>query len=153
MRVSIVRLLLPLTLIVGFVLACNWSTANVKDIKMSKDQDGKDSMSKVAPGETIYAVSSVANNPGKVKIKWRVLYDDVKGKKSGDVATILDGADGKSMDIDGDRSVYLSLKFPSSGAPNGRYKVELTLHNEKDELKDTKTATFDVAGYSEGGED
>lgn len=153
MRLTVGRLLLPLTLIVGLALACNWSTANIKDVKMSKDQDGKEEMSKVGPGETIYAVSSVANNPGTVKVKWRVLYDDVKGKKSGDVASFLDGADGKSMDIDKDRSIYLSLKFPSSGAANGKYKVELTMLNDKNELKETKTATFEVAGYSEGDGD
>lgn len=153
MRITIGRLLLPLALIVGFGLACNFSTANIKDIKFAKDQDGKESMSKVGPGEVIYAVSEVANNPGKVKVKWKVMYDDVKGKKSGDAVTEFDAVNGKVLDIDHDRPVYLKLTFPSAGASNGKYKVELTMMNEKDEVKDTKTGTFEVAGFSEGGTD
>ena len=145
------QLLLPLGLIVFAALACNMSTANLKDLKITKDQEGKDSVSKAGPGEKVYAVSQVANNPGKVKVKFNILYDDVPGKKAGDKVEAF-GAGDTTLDVDGDRPVYLAITLPPSGMENGRYKVEAKMINDKDEVKDTKSATFTVEGFTAGGD-
>jgi hypothetical protein len=149
MRITIGRLLLPLALIVGFGLACNFSTANIKDLKISKDDAGKDEVSKVNPGDKFYMVTNISNNPGKVKIKYKITFDDVKGQKSGDVASAFH-YDDKPLEVSGDGRAYLSMSMPTSGFANGKYKVEATMLNEKDEQKDTKSTTFEVTGYSDG---
>ena len=72
-------------LIVALSVACNWSTANIGSFKISKDEAGKEETSNFGPGQKVYAVAEISNNPGKQSVKFRVLYDDVKGKKAGDM--------------------------------------------------------------------
>ncbi|MEO6393493.1 MAG: hypothetical protein ABIP75_16710, partial [Pyrinomonadaceae bacterium] len=99
-----------------------------------------------------FVVTTVSNNPGKVKVKFKLVYDDAKGQKSGDPVTAFDGGKEQTLDVDGSRVVYYELTMPSSGMPNGKYKAEVRMLNDKDEEKEKKTATFEVAGFPEGGE-
>jgi hypothetical protein len=140
------NLALGLALMVAVALACNWSTANISSLKISKDEKASTEVSDFKPGEKIYAVAQISNNPGKQKVKFRVLYDDVKGQKSGEM--LPNGE--TTLDVDGDRQAYLALPLPRSGFPNGRYKVEVTMSNEQGEQKDQKSATFNVTGFTEG---
>jgi hypothetical protein len=146
MQAKVKHLLLPLGLIVAAAIACNFSTASLKDMKIAKDQDGKNEISKVGPSDKFYAVSQVSSNPGKVKVKFRILYDDVKGKKAGDLVTNF-GTGETTLDVDGSRPVYLELTMPPAGMPNGKYKIEAKMINEAGEEKDSKSATFNVEGF------
>ena len=132
---------------VGFVLAlalaCNWSTANIGSLKITKDEAGKEETSNFSPGQKVYAIFEISNNPGKQSVKFRVLYDDVSGKKSGDVVQNSE----KTLEVDGSRTTNFWIGLPSSGFANGRYKVEVTMSNENGEKKDEKSATFNVSGY------
>lgn len=139
------NLALGLALMAAVALACNWSTANIGSLKISKDEKASTEASDFKPGEKVYAVAQISNNPGKQKVKYRVLYDDVKGQKSGE---LLSGSE-NTLDIDGDKAATFWITLPSSGFQNGRYKVEVTMSNEQGEQKDQKSATFNVSGFTE----
>ena len=140
------NLALGIGLILAVVLACNWSasTANISSLKVSKDEDGKTEASNFGPGDKIYAVAIISNNPGKQSVVFRVLYDDVKGMKSGDM---VEGAT-KTLEVDGSRPAVFWITLPPEGFANGRYKFDVVMKNDKGEQKDQKAATFNVAGFS-----
>jgi len=135
--------LLALGMFIGVLLACNASTANISSLKISTDEEGKNVTKNFKPGDKVYAVATISNNPGKVQAKFRVLYDNVADQKAGD---LVQGAE-KTLDIDGSRPAIFWVTLPPSGFGNGRYKVEVSMLNEKGEQKDQKTETFEVSGY------
>jgi hypothetical protein len=135
---------LALGLLVAVVLACSATTANISSLKITNDEEGKNETKSFKPGDKIYAIAQISNNGGKVQAKFRVLYDDVAGEKSG---TLVQGAE-KTLDIDGSRPAVFWLTLPPAGFGNGRYKIEVNMLTETGEQKDQKTATFDVAGYA-----
>lgn len=115
-----------------FVLqGCSFSTANMSSFKTFKDKEGKSETAGYKGGETIFAQALVANNPGKVKVKFSLT--DPKGQP-------INGAD-VSLDIDGDRSANYSLPVPPSVAP-GNYKLNAEMLNEAGEKKDSKSAAI-----------
>ncbi len=140
------NLALGLALMAAVALACNWSTANIGSLKISKDEKASTEASDFKPGEKVYAVAQISNNPGKQKVKFRVLYDDVKGQKSGE---LVQGAE-KTLEVDGDKAATFWITLPSSGFENGRYKMDVTMSNEQGEQKDQKSATFNVSGFTQG---
>ena len=126
------------------VLACSMSTANISSLKIATDEDGKNEAKSFKPGEKLDVVTRVSNNPGKVQLKFRILYDDVKGQTSGDSVKSLE----KTLDVEGSRSTFYWIELPPKGGDlNGRYKVEVSMLNEKGEQKDQKTGTFELTGY------
>jgi hypothetical protein len=138
------NLALGMGMVLLIVLACNWSTANISSLKITKDEEGKNEASNFGPSDKVYAVATISNNPGKQSVTFRLLYDDVKGMKSGDLVQDLE----KSLEIDGSKPAVFWVTLPSSGFPNGRYKVDVVMKNEKGEQKDQKSATFNVSGFS-----
>lgn len=135
--------LLALGLFVAVVLACSASTANISSLKTATDEEGKNEAKSFKPGDKVYSVAVISNNPGKVQAKFRVLFDDVEGEKSGE---LVQGAE-KTLDIEGSRPAIFWITLPTRGFQNGKYKVEVSMLNEKGEQKDQKTTTFDVTGY------
>lgn len=135
--------LLALGLFLGVILACNATTANISSLKMSGDEEGKTEKKTFKPGDKVYAVATISNNPGKVQAKFRVLFDEVEGEKSGE---LVQGAE-KTLDIEGSRPAIFWVTLPASGFSNGRYKVEVSMLTENGEQKDQETTTFEVSGY------
>ena len=134
--------LVALSLLVAVLLACNFTTANLKSLKVTKDEAGKNEASTFKPGEKVYAVAEVANNGGTVETKFRVLYDNVEGQTAGE---LVPGAE-KTLEIEGSRPAIFWVTLPPQGFANGRYKVEVTMVS-KGEEKGKKSATFEVTGY------
>lgn len=113
---------------------CSFSTANMSSLDTSKDKDGKEKTTSFKGGDTIYAKAIIANNPGKVKVKFSLA--DPSGKA-------MSGAD-VSVDIDGDG--FASYTLPTTAAlPAGSYKLTADMMNEAGEKKDSKTATLTMA--------
>jgi ABC-type Na+ efflux pump permease subunit len=135
--------LLAVGLFIGVVLACNATTANISSLKVSTDEAGKNESKTFKPGDKVYAIAQISNNPSKVKAKFRVLYDAVDGEKAGEV---VKGAE-NTLDIDGDRAATFWITLPEAGFKNGRYKVEISMLTESGEQKDQETSTFEVTGY------
>ena len=136
---------LALGLFIGALLACSATTANISSLTVSTDEEGKNVATSFKPGDKVYAVAQISNNPGKVQTKFRVLYDNVEGQDSG---TLVQGAE-KTLEVDGSRPAIFSITLPGRGFPNGRYKVEVSMLTENGEQKDQKTSTFEVVGYEE----
>jgi hypothetical protein len=134
--------LLALGVLIAVLLACNFTTANLRSFKISKDEAGKSEASTFRPGEKVYAIAEVANNGGKVETKFRVVYDQVDGQKSGE---LVQGAE-KTLEIEGNRPAIFWVTLPPQGFDNGRYKVEVTMLKDGEE-KDKKSATFEVTGF------
>ena len=124
-------------------MACNfsYSTANLSDLKFGKDKDASSPTTTFKPEDEIYAVTAVNNASGKNKVKFRLLFDEVEGAKSGAVAYKVE----KELEIDGSRAVWLNFSVPGGMVP-GTYKVEAVLTGEDDKQHDSKTATFTVEG-------
>jgi hypothetical protein len=134
---------LAVGLFLAALLACNATTAHIGSLKVATDEEGKNEAKSFKPGDKVYAVANIANNPGKVQAKFQILYDDVKGQKSGEV---VEGAE-KTLDIDGSRPAIFWITLPGSGFNNGRYRVEVSMLTESGQQKDQKASTFDVSGY------
>jgi len=134
---------LAVGLFLGALLACNATTAHIGSLKVATDEEGKNEAKSFKPGDKVYAVAKISNNPGKVQAKFRILYDDVKGQQSGEV---VEGAE-KTLDIDGSRPAIFWITLPGRGFNNGRYKVEVSMLTENGQQKDQKSSTFDVSGY------
>jgi len=148
MRANRWNLIIGLSMLFAVVLGCNFSasTARIKSLKIAKDEEGNQVANTFKPGEKIYAIADIGNNPGKVKVTFRIVYDQVKGQEAG---SPLAGAE-KTLDVDGSRPAIFWVTLPASGFANGQYKVDVTMANENGEQKGQESATFNVEGFEEG---
>lgn len=140
------NLALGLGLILAVALACNFSfsTANISSLKLGKNKDADPTTTEFAPRDTVYAVATISNVPGKVKVKGRAIIGDVAGQESGKT---IPGTE-KELDMESSGTATFNYSVPGSGWPPGTYKIEVTLLNENGEQKDQKTETFTVKGGS-----
>ena len=134
-----------LTLGLGLVLiadmACNFSvsTANMSSLKLGKDKTATQETSSFSPGDTIYAVATISNAPGKVKVKGRLAFEDVPGEQPGPVPGLE-----TTLDLAGSGTATFTFSPPADGWPKGKYKIEAMMLNENGEQKDQKSASFTV---------
>jgi hypothetical protein len=124
-----------------FIIAagCSFSTANLSGLTTSTDKEGKTASTSFKTGDTIYGKAPVANNPGKVKVKFTLTAEDVKGMTKGDA---LKGSD-VSVDIDGDGSATYNVNVVPA-FPGGTYKLTADMLNDKGEKKDSKSVNITV---------
>ena len=135
-----ISLVVGLGLLLAVLLACGATTANISSLKISTDEEAKNETKTFKPGDKVYTTAQIANNGGKVDVKWRILYDD--GDKAGQP---VPGAE-KSLEVEGDRPASFWITLPPAGFKDGRYKSEVTMAYSG-EQKDQKSATFEVSGY------
>lgn len=142
MRSNRWNLILGLGVIVIAALACNYSasTANISDLKLGKDKDISQATSNFAQTDTIYAVATISNSPGAVKVKGRLVIEDVAGEQSGPVPGLE-----KTIDLPSDGTATYTFTPPPNGFPKGKYKVEVLMMNESGEQKDQKSASFTIS--------
>ena len=141
MRTKRLDLALGLGLLLIAGLACNFSasTANISGLKLGKDKDVSAETSSFAAGDTVYALATVSNAPGAVKVKGRLVIDEVEGEQSGPIPGLE-----KTLDLPGSGTATYTFSPPPTGWPKGKYKVEVLMLNETGEQKDQKTANFSV---------
>src|SRR5260370_1056909 len=77
------NLIIALGCLLAVALACNFSasTANISNLKLGKDKNVSSESSSFTPSDTIYAVGTVSNAPGKVKVKGLLAFEDVAGQQ------------------------------------------------------------------------
>ena len=133
---------LVLGLLLAFGAACNFSasTANISGLKLGKDKEVTAETSSFGASDTIYAVATVSNVPDKVKVKGRLVVEDVEGEDKGPVPGLE-----KTLDLEGSGTATFTFSAPASGWPKGKYKVEVLMMNEAGEQKDQKSASFSVS--------
>lgn len=127
-------------LLLAVVLACSASTANLSSLKISKDKTASSETSSFGPNDTVYAVGTVSNAPGKVKVKGLLAFEDVEGQKQGPIPGLE-----KTLDLEGSGTATYTFTPPPDGWPKGKYKIEVTLMDESGAQKDQKSATFSVS--------
>ena len=132
---------LALGLLIALGLACNFSasTANISDLKLGKDQGATQQTTSFAATDTIYAVATISNAPGAVKVKGRLAIEDVEGEQAGPIPGLE-----KTLDLPGSGTATYTFTPPAGGFPKGKYKVEVFMLNEAGEQKDEKSAGFTV---------
>ena len=141
MRTKRWDLTLGLGLLIFAGLACNFSasTANISGLKLGKDAKVSTETSSFAASDTVYAVATISNAPGAVKVTGRLAFDEVAGQQSGPIPGLE-----KTLDLPGSGTATYTFTPPPSGWPKGKYKVEVLMLNENGEQKDQKTANFSV---------
>ena len=141
MRTARGGLAVSLGVLVFAALACNFSasTANISDLKLGKDQAATQTTSSFAATDTVYAVATISNAPGAVKVKGRLVIEDVEGEQSGPIPGLE-----KTLDLPGSGTATYTFTPPTGGFPKGKYKVEVFMLNEAGEQKDQKSASFTV---------
>ena len=122
------------------VLACSVSTANISSLKIGKDKNVSQESSSFAATDPIYATATISNNPGKVKVKGRLSFEDVEGQQAGPVPGLE-----KTLELDGSGMATYSFTPPPNGWPKGKYKLEVIMMNEAGEQKDQKSSSIDVS--------
>ena len=120
-------------------LACSATTANISSLKVGKDKEVSQETSSFGANDPIYGVATVSNAPGKVKVKGRLVVEDVPGQQAG--PTSLE----KTLDLDGSGTATYSFTPPPDGWPKGKYKLEVIMMNEAGEQKDQKSTSFTVS--------
>jgi len=127
-------------LLLAVVLACNVSTANLSSLKISKDKTASSETSSFGSNDTVYAVGTVANAPGKVKVKGLLAFEDVEGQKQGPIPGLE-----KTLDLEGSGTATYTFTPPPDGWPKGKYKIEVILLDDAGAEKDKKSGTFSVS--------
>ena len=127
-------------MLLAILIACSYSTVNLSSLKIGKDKTVSSESSSFAPNDTIYAVATVANAPGKVKVKGLLAFEDVEGEQAGPVPGLE-----KTLDLPGSGTATYTFTPPPSGWPKGKFRVEVTLIDDSGAQKDQKTATFTVS--------
>lgn len=142
MQTNIRNAALALGLLLAVGLACNFSasTANISGLKVGKDKDVTAETNSFGASDTIYAVANISNVPSKVKVKGRLVVDDVAGQQTGPIPGLED-----TVELPGDGTATFNFTPPTSGWPKGKYKVEVLMMNDAGEQKDQKTASFSVS--------
>jgi hypothetical protein len=141
MRTARGGLAVSLGVLVFAAVACSFSasTANISDLKLGKDQGATQQTTSFAATDTIYAVATISNAPGAVKVKGRLAIEDVEGEQAGPIPGLE-----KTLDLPGSGTATYTFTPPPSGFPKGKYKVEVFMLNEAGEQKDQKSASFTV---------
>lgn len=134
-------LMFPLGLLLFAVVACNYSatTANISGLKLGKDKDVSQEASSFGANATIYALATISNAPGAIKVTGRVLIEEVAGQQRGPIPGLE-----KTLDLPGSTTASFTFKPPTAGWPAGKYKLEVLMLNEGGEQKDQKTVDFTV---------
>ncbi len=135
------ELALALGVFVFAGLACSFSasTANLSSLKLGRDKEATTEASSFGANDTVYAVATVSNAPGAVKVTGRLVFDQVEGEQSGPVPGLE-----KTLDLPGSGTATYTFTPPPSGWPKGKYKVEAVMLNDQGEKKDEKSAGFSV---------
>jgi hypothetical protein len=130
-------LVVSLGLLIVVALACKYSasTANISGLKIGKDKSVTTETSTFGPNDTVYAVATISNNPGKVKVKGRLVPEDNPGDKWPD----------DTVELPSSGTAIFTFTPPASGLPPGKYKLEVIMSNEDGEQKDQKSATISVS--------
>ncbi len=130
-------LVISFGLLMVLALACKFSasTANISSLKIGKNKSVSAETNAFGPSDTVYAVATIGNAPGKVKVKGRLVPEDEPGAKGPE----------DTVELPGSGTATFTFTPPASGFPAGKYKIEVTMMNEDGEQKDQKSATFTVS--------
>lgn len=148
MRTNRLNSLLAVGLLAAVALACNFNftTANISSVTLSRSSSAGQQTTSFSPNDTVYAIAAVGGAGTRHKVKGRVLFGNVEGYTAGDAVPGLE----TEVELPGSGTATFNFSVPGRGWPNGTYRVEVTLFNDRNEQVDQKTAEFTVTGGQSG---
>jgi hypothetical protein len=139
MRTNRLNFAIASMLLAVAVLACSASTANISSLKIGKDKSVSQETASFGANDSVYALATISNNPGKVKVKGLMAFEDVAGQQTGPVPGLE-----KTLELDGSGTATYTFTPPPDGWPKGKYKLEVVMLNEAGEQKDQKSTTLNI---------
>jgi serine protease Do len=138
--------LLGVALVALATVACDASvsTANLRNVALARDEDGRDTTSTFSPDDTFFVVGELRNAPDDTVLRAEWIAVEVEGE---DADTPLDDAEVTSAG--GDFEFNLTNDDPW---PEGQYKVELYLDDELEESLDFEVVSEAADGGRDDGE-
>ena len=106
---------------------------------MGKDKPIQQETNTFEANDTIYSEVTIANNPGTVSVKGRLLVVEVEGETPG----LVPGAE-TTITVTGSNKVTFNFTSSNNGWPPGKYKFEALMLNENGEQKDAKSQDLTV---------
>ena len=79
------RLAFSIVLVTAAACHVSFTTAHISSLKTGKDKSASQQTSTFATTDTIYAVAEISNAPSAVKVKGRLVVEDVPGAKTGPI--------------------------------------------------------------------
>lgn len=129
--------------LVSMACSASFTTANLSELKFGKNKKADPASETFKPADEIFVVSEVNSTSDKHKVKFRLMFDDVKGQKAG---ASVPGLDDSNLDVPGSSYIHFSANMPGGFQP-GVYRAEVVLLDEKGEKEiDRKEGTFTVTG-------
>jgi hypothetical protein len=122
--------------LLAFAAACSFTTAKIGKLDFGKNDKATPSTTSFEMSDKIFAVTEVTGAMGKHKMKFKLSYEDVEGKKKGEEAL------SKEVEFEGNAAPFLSFNVPAGGT----YKVDVMLVDEAGKEIDKKSGTVTVKG-------
>jgi outer membrane usher protein FimD/PapC len=118
------------------ILACSFSfsSAEVENLRLAKDQEGAQATTQFSPEDTFYLVGELSNAPDDTLLK--AVWTAVKAEGAADNTVI------KEFEAQGGSgAVWFELNQDTGTWPRGQYKVDLYMNNELNQ-----SLNFEVVG-------
>ena len=128
------KLLLFVLVMSLFLTACEFSSANIKEVQLAKDSAGTQLTTTFEPNDTVYALVTLANAPDSTRLK--AIWTAVDVGTAAAANTLID-----EVNLEAGDGIHNFNLSPSSPFPAGDYKVDIYLNDELN-----KTLEFTVAG-------
>ncbi len=114
--------------------ACEFSSANIKEVQLAKDSAGTQLTTTFDPNDTVYTLVTLANAPDSTRLKaiWTAVDVGTAAAKN----TLID-----EVALEASDGIHNFNLSPSSPFPAGAYKVDVYLNDELN-----TTLEFTVAG-------
>ena len=119
----------------------SFTTAHITSFTVGKDKGASVPANAFGPRDPVFAKVTVANNVGKVTLKWQLVAEKAAGLPEHNALSEAD----KSFDLNGDGSSTYTLTPPASGWPPGTYSVNVSMLDATGAEKDKRSATITVA--------
>jgi hypothetical protein len=116
--------------------ACSFTTAKIGKLDFGKNDKATPSTTSFEMSDKIFAVTEVTGAMGKHKMKFKLIFEDVEGKKKGEEAL------SKEVEFEGNAAPFLSFSVPAGGT----YKVDVALVDDAGKEIDKKSGTVTVKG-------
>jgi hypothetical protein len=136
------RFSIPCILLLIAGCSVSFTTAHITALTVSKGKDSAPAAGAFGPGDSIFARATIANNIGKVTLKWQLVAEKVEGLPEHKALSWAD----KSFDLEGDGNGIYSLSPPPSGWAAGTYAVSVSMLDDAGAEKDKRSATVTIAG-------
>jgi hypothetical protein len=122
------------------IQGCKFSSANLSKLETFSDEAGTIPATSFKSGEKIFAKATVANNPGKVSVKFTVITEADLDSETKKGTAIMEAA----YELDGDGVASFTVT-PNEGFPGGPFKVNADMIDEDGQKKDSKSIDITVA--------